>query len=184
MPALKPCSNALPKPACAHRQAFGVISPTLTSVLSDKTAHLFKPWKKPPCTANHGHAEHQTHGVPLRNRNALLTPCSEHTRAVLPSLNVPCQIQKLELVGSSHESSQTPDGLFMQSEQESMNNLEGNSLCKTEKGKESRSIHFLATDLGPQEVPGPAMPLPPQLPVSWWREAYREQTVTFKEMTN
>lgn len=101
-----------------------------------------------------------------------------------PRTSLARQTQKLELAGSSHESSQTPDELFMQSEQESMNKLEGNSLCKTKKGKESSSLRFLATDLWPQEVPGPAMTPPPQLPASWWREGYRDQTVTFKAMTN
>lgn len=39
MPALKLCSSTLSKPAWAHRQAVGVISPMLTSVLTDKAAH-------------------------------------------------------------------------------------------------------------------------------------------------
>lgn len=41
--------NTLPKPAWAHRQAVGVSSPTLMSVLSDKPDLLFKP-ERSSCT--------------------------------------------------------------------------------------------------------------------------------------
>lgn len=49
IPALNLGRNTLPQPAWAHRRAVGVSSPTPMSVLSDKSALLFKP-ERSSCT--------------------------------------------------------------------------------------------------------------------------------------
>lgn len=104
-PVLTQCSNALAKPGYAVR-LWSLESSTPHWLLCSVTKPLICfNLSEALCKANQGHEEHQPHGVPLRNRHALLLFCTEHSdlcSQVWTSLGE--QIETLQSSGSSDES--------------------------------------------------------------------------------